>query len=106
MKNSNIVKKFIAILLILYATITCSDSNIPESESNSPFLEDNKKVAEFGLLVASQSLSYPKSVVRKNGEAIVSVVVINKLCHVTVDESDSKLKATKIACEEGNYKNE
>lgn len=72
-----------------------------QQPADSPYLPENKAVADFGVQVALQALSYAKSVTREDGKTRVSVVVADKLCHVTVDESTGK--AERFECEAGRY---
>lgn len=85
---------------------SCDDqvqADPPASQpANSPYLPENKALADFGVQVALQALSYAKSVTREDGKARVSVVVVDKLCHVTVDESTGK--AERFECEAGRYR--
>lgn len=59
-------KKVLALLLVLLtATTTASGSRLRHAE-DSPVLPENIKVSEFGAMVASQALSYTKSVSRRD----------------------------------------
>lgn len=69
--------------------------------STNPLLDQNKTVADFGVLVASNYLSVAQAVRRTNGMTVVDVLVVDKLCHITVDESSDDLKAKAIKCDEG-----
>jgi len=60
-------------------------------------------VGLFGQQVAGMALSYVKEVREVDGKKIVDVVIVDKLCHVTVVEQIDGLKAEGFACDEGSY---
>lgn len=100
-----IVFKLVITLLFLSYTGLCVADVGNEQNKENPLLLENKDLAEFGMLAASTSLSYAKSVRRVYGATIIDVVVVDKLCHVTVDESTGKLLAKSIECDSGRYFN-
>ena len=72
-------------------------------EETKQLAQKDEAVAEFGELVVSKAFTYAKTVHDANGHKIVDVVIVDKLCHVTVVERLGKMKATKIECDEGRY---
>lgn len=60
-------------------------------------------VAQFGQQVAVMALSYVKDIRDVDGKKVVDVVIVDKLCHVTVIEHDNGLQAEQVACDAGNY---
>ncbi len=92
----------VTVLAVCFTSISIADVGNGQLEEN-PLLPKNKDVADFGVLIAATSLSYVKSVKRKGGSTIVDVVVLDKLCHVTVDESSEKLQAKAIECDAGRH---
>lgn len=109
--------KFIFVLLIVMSFATyaddtkittttqtvVSDSALQADIKSNPLATKNKAVAEFGEFVVSKSFTYAKAVRDVSGHKIVDVVILDKLCHVTVDESSGKMRASKIECDEGRY---
>lgn len=92
------MKKLLMSVALL--AIACSSN---ATTNNNPLASENKDVANFGIQVAAMGLSYAKAVRHENGKTIVDVVVLDKLCHVTVQESGDQFKAEKLACDDGKY---
>lgn len=69
-----------------------------EEFENSPSSKKNKAVADFAESVISKRFTLTKSVTRIDGAAVVDVIIVDKLCHVTIDESSGEMLATKIDC--------
>ncbi|MEZ9423482.1 hypothetical protein AB4186_08535 [Vibrio lentus] len=66
-------------------------------------VEQKFNVAQFGQQVAVMALSYVKDIRDVDGKKVVDVVIVDKLCHVTVIEHDNGLQAEQVACDAGNY---
>lgn len=89
------MKLFVFLLIVL--------SSVARAEETKPLAQKDEAVAEFGELVVSKAFTYAKTVHNANGHKIVDVVIVDKLCHVTVVDSLGEMKATKIECDEGRY---
>lgn len=74
---------------------------IPDAELKT--VEQKFNVAQFGQQVAVMALSYVKDIRDVDGKKVVDVVIVDKLCHVTVIEHDNGLQAEQVACDAGNY---
>lgn len=66
-------------------------------------VEQKFNVAQFGQQVAVMALSYVKDIRDVDGKKVVDVVIVDKLCHVTVIEHDNGLQAEQVACDAENY---
>ena len=96
--------------LIASALLIMSASNVVATEEKEPYPAAELKkvvqkfdVAQFGQQVAVMALSYVKDIREVDGQKVVDVVVVDKLCHVTVIEHDNGLPAEQVACDAGNY---
>ena len=78
---------------------------IKEHKENYTFSSEDSKLADFGRIAASGALSYVTSVEKdeETGNSVVSVVVSDKLCKVTVQGGVDDLKAAMIECEKRDY---
>jgi len=65
--------------------------------------EQKFAAAKFGQQVAAMAFSYVKDVREIDDKRIIDVVIVDKLCHVTVIEHNNRFQAEKIACDEGKY---
>lgn len=74
---------------------------IPDTEIKK--VEQKFNVAQFGQQVAVMALSYVKDVRDVDGKKVVDVVIVDKLCHVTVIEHDNGLQAEQVVCDAGSY---
>ncbi|EGR3255649.1 TPA: hypothetical protein ACMDS2_003476 [Vibrio parahaemolyticus] len=101
------MKKLVISMLLAMSTssavATEGDTSYTISPTELKVAEKKSNVADFGQQVAVMVLSYVKDVREVDGKSVVDVVVVNKLCHVTVIEHDSGLKAEKVACDAGDY---
>ncbi|CAM2944326.1 hypothetical protein VIOR103205_09100 [Vibrio ordalii] len=99
-------KLFISMLLVMSASSAVADEGkdtyiIPDAEIKT--VEQKFNVAQFGQQVAVMALSYVKDIRDVDGKKVVEVVIVDKLCHVTVIEHDNGLQAEQVACDAGNY---
>ncbi|AIW22380.1 MULTISPECIES: hypothetical protein [Vibrio] len=99
-------KLFISILL----TVSASSAVATEGKDNYTIpvaelkmAEQKFNVAQFGQQVAVMALSYVKDIRDADGKKVVDVVIVDKLCHVTVIEHDNGLQAEQVVCDSGNY---
>lgn len=90
--------------LFALATMTSSASESgPGLALDAAALNNDREVAEFGRKVASEALSYTKALAVEGGKTVVSVVVVDKLCHVTVSIRGERYIAEEVRCDEGRY---
>lgn len=96
------------LLLVLSAQAfgeIADQSKVAENDSlkTNSLTKKNAEIAEFGSSVVSKTFTHAKAVRRINGIAVVDVLILDKLCHVTVDESSENLKASKIECDASGF---
>lgn len=95
-------QRIVTAVLFTLATMAASASESgPGLALDAAGFNKDREVAEFGRKVASKALSYTKAIAVEGGKTIVSVVVVDKLCHVTVGNSDERHVAEEIKCDEG-----
>lgn len=99
-------KLIVSALLIMSASSAVATEDketytIPVAELKT--VEQKFNVAQFGQQVAVMALSYVKDIRDVDGKKVVDVVIVDKLCHVTVIEHDNGLQAEQVACDAGNY---
>ncbi|MEZ8419585.1 MULTISPECIES: hypothetical protein [unclassified Vibrio] len=101
-----------ALLILSAALLIMSASNVVATEEKEPYtipaaelkkVEQKFNVAQFGQQVAVMALSYVKDIRDVDGKKVVDVVIVDKLCHVTIIEHDNGLQAEQVACDAGNY---
>jgi hypothetical protein len=92
-----------ALLFGLMTMATYASESGPALALDSEALSKDREAAEFGRMVASKALSYTKSTFVQDGKTVVSVVVVDKLCHVTLSNKGEQFVAEEIKCDEGRY---
>jgi len=83
------------------ASLCVSASEIEKAWEISSVHQKNKEAAEFGLMVASKSLSYVTKVVKgkTDNSQLVTVNVAGKTCVVDVRIENDKLMAHNFDCQ-------
>ncbi|MGL6262109.1 hypothetical protein [Vibrio sp. WXL210] len=95
--------------LLVTAALAMAASSVIASEV--PILDNiqveksayRDSIGLFGQQVVGIALSYVRDVRDVDGKKVVDVVILDKLCHVTVVDHSDGLKAEGFACDEGNY---
>lgn len=91
-----------ALLALVSMAASASDSG-PGLALDAAGFNKDREAAEFGRKVASEALSYTKAIAVEGGKTVVSVVIVDKLCHVTVGNIGERYVAEEIMCDEGRY---
>lgn len=96
------MKNFLMIFMLIMASATSASDSLIAVLGTSPEHPDNKDAAEFGLLVAAQSLSVVTKVElgEWKGDQVVSVLVAGKSCEITVNNNSGAWLASVIECQE------